>query len=283
LQNRNILLRKNKLLNISIAIPNSSLTDESTQLDKSRKISLIARACAIFEIDTIYVYHESGSKSDTSLLVTLLKYLETPQYLRRRLYPKLDELRYVGVMAPLKIPSHAPMIDPKKIQSGDIREGVVFFLKGKKFVDVGIDFAIPYFGKMQSGDRVSVQFKKGHPDFEIKEVTKENIQKYWGYKVKERKNLTEFLSSWDGNIILTSRKGKSITETSLENLFVQKLLVVFGSPQKGLHDILGSGIKNIQNSKVLNFFPQQATETVRLEEALLGTLSILNIMRLNQT
>lgn len=281
LQNRNILLRKNKLLNISIAIPNSSLSDESTQLDKSRKISLIARACAIFEIDTIYVYHEGGSKSETSLIVTLLKYLETPQYLRRRLYPKLDELRYAGVLAPLKIPSHMPMTDPKKIQSGDIRDGVIFYLKGKKFVDVGIDFAIPYFGKMQSCDRVTVQFKKGHPAFEIKEVTKENIPKNWGYKVKERKNLSEFLASWDGNIILTSRKGKSITETSLKHFFDQKpLLVVFGSPQRGLYDILGSNIKNIQNSKVLNFFPQQATETVRLEEALLGSLSILNIMRM---
>ena len=268
-------------MNISIAVPNSSLSDESTQLDKSRKISLIARACAIFEIDTIYVYHEGGSKSETSLIVTLLKYLETPQYLRRRLYPKLDELRYAGVMAPLKIPSHLPMINPKKIQSGDIRDGVVFFLKGKKFVDVGIDFAIPYFGKMQSGDRVTIQFKKGYPDFEIKEITKENIPKYWGYKVKERKNLSEFLSSWDGNIILTSRKGKSITETSLEKFVDQKpLLVVFGSPQRGLYDLLGPNIKNIQNSKILNFFPQQATETVRLEEALLGTLSILNIMRL---
>lgn len=270
-------------MNISIAIPNSSLSDESTQLDKSRKVSLIARACAIFEIDTIYVYHEAGGKSDTSLIVTLLKYLETPQYLRRRLYPKLDELRYVGVMAPLKIPSHTQITDPKKIQSGDIRDGVVFFMKGKKFVDAGINFAIPYFGKLQSGDRVTIQFKKGYPDLEIKEITKENVPMYWGYKVKERKNLSEFLSSWDGNIILTSRKGKSITETSLKNFIDQRpLLVVFGSPEKGLYDILGPNIKNIQNSKVLNFFPQQATETVRLEEALLGTLSILNIMRLSQ-
>ncbi|MEK6956858.1 MAG: RNA methyltransferase, partial [Thermoproteota archaeon] len=129
--------------------------------------------------------------------------------------------------------------------------------------------------------RLTIQFKKGYPDFEIKEIAKENVPKYWGYKVKERKNLSEFLSSWDGNIILTSRKGKSITETSLEKFVDQKpLLVVFGSPQRGLYDLLGPNIKNIQNSKILNFFPQQATETVRLEEALLGTLSILNIMRL---
>ena len=269
-------------MNISIAIPNSSLSDESTQLDKSRKISIIARACAIFEIDTIYVYHESGSNSDTSLLVTLLKYLETPQYLRRQLYPKLDELRYAGVMAPLKIPSHTPMINPKKIQSGDIREGVVFHRKGKKFVDVGIDFLVPYFGKQENNSRITIKFKKGHPDFEIKEIPKEETTKYWGYKVKERKNLSEFLSSWEGNIILTSRKGKSITDASLKNFLEQEkpLVIVFGTPQRGLYDLLGSNIKNIQNSKTLNFFPGQATETVRLEEAILGTLSILNVMRL---
>jgi len=46
----------------------------------------------------------------------------------------------------------------------------------------------------------------------------------------------------------------------------------YGKNQK----ILGGKISNLQNSKTLNFFPNQATETVRLEEALLGTLSIIN-------
>ena len=53
-------------------------------------------------------------------------------------------------------------------------------------------------------------------------------------------------------------------------------LVVFGSPEKGIHEILGSKMKNVQNAKSLNFFPNQATETVRLEEAILGTLAIIN-------
>jgi len=39
-------------------------------------------------------------------------------------------------------------------------------------------------------------------------------------------------------------------------------------------------MKNIQNAKTLNFFPDQATETVRLEEALLGVLSIINAYRI---
>ena len=39
-------------------------------------------------------------------------------------------------------------------------------------------------------------------------------------------------------------------------------------------------MKNVQNAKSLNFFPDQATETVRLEEALLGTLAIINLQRM---
>ena len=56
----------------------------------------------------------------------------------------------------------------------------------------------------------------------------------------------------------------------------ESLLVVFGSPEKGVHEIIGGRMNKVQNSKSLNFFPNQATETVRLEEALLGTLAIIN-------
>jgi predicted SPOUT superfamily RNA methylase MTH1 len=40
-------------------------------------------------------------------------------------------------------------------------------------------------------------------------------------------------------------------------------------------------MKNVQNAKTLNFFPDQATQTVRLEEALLGTLAIINAQRVS--
>ena len=92
-------------MELSIAIPDSSLLDESTQLDKSRKISTIARACAIFKINTIYIYNDKGSNQDRSLLVTILKYLETPPFLRKRLFPRVNELKYAGVLHPLKIPT----------------------------------------------------------------------------------------------------------------------------------------------------------------------------------
>lgn len=181
-------------------------------------------------------------------------------------------------MQPLKIPSHITPANPKNIVKGDIREGIIVGMKGKKFVDVGINQLVQYFGKNPIGKRTTIQFREGYPNFSIKEISKEEISGYWGYSVKERANLFGLLSEWKGNVILTSRKGKPVSKEQI-NKYVKSdipTLVVFGSPEKGIHQILGPKMKNVQNAKSLNFFPQQATETVRLEEALLGTLAIIN-------
>jgi hypothetical protein len=265
-------------LKLSVAIPDSALSDVSLKIDKTRKISVLARACAIFKIDTIYVYQEGNYKEDGDLLVTIFKYLDTPQFLRRRLFPKMNELKFAGVLQPLKIPSHVTPVDANKIKMGDVREGVVISIKGKQFVDIGINEPIPFFGKENVGKRVTVQFKTGYPDFSIKEIQKNESLTYWGYTVKERANLFSLLTEWRGNTIITSRKGKTATKEQLSKYLNTDIpmLVVFGSPQKGVHEILGGKLKNVQNAKTLNFFPNQATETVRLEEALLGTLSIIN-------
>ena len=54
-------------------------------------------------------------------------------------------------------------------------------------------------------------------------------------------------------------------------------MVVFGAPKHGVHEIIakeGASIKPYLH--VVNMFPNQGTETVRLEEAVLGSLAILN-------
>ena len=265
-------------MTLSIAIPESSLSDESLKIDKTRKISVLARACAIFKVDTIYVYQEGNHKQDGSLLVMILKYLETPQFLRKRLFPKMNDLKFAGVLQPLKIPSHITPANQKKISRGDIREGIVVSIKGKRFVDVGVNQLVPFFGQTTIGKRVTVQFKEGYPRLSVKEINKSETQSYWGYSVKERANLFSLLSEWKGNIIITSRKGKTATKEQISKYTKSdhSILVVFGSPEKGIHEILGGKMKNVQNAKSLNFFPNQATQTVRLEEALLGTLAIIN-------
>ena len=272
-------------MNLSIAIPDSSLQDESTVLYKTKKVSIIARACAIFKINEIFIYKDkSGDKNDRMLLSTLLKYLETPQYFRRQLFPKSKLLNYSGVLQPLNIPNHLATSNKKLIKNGDMRDGLIINYKGQKFVDIGINKPIPYFGKMKSGTRIAIKIINTQPKFTIKEISREDVKDYWGYKVKERGNLFSILSSWTGKIILTSKKGKIFTASDTGKFIKSNdpILFVFGTTNKGIHEILGTDIKKIQNSKIINFFPNQATQTVRLEEAILGILSIINSYNYNK-
>lgn len=271
-------------MNISVAIPDSSLKDEATKLDKSRKISSIARTCAIFSVNTIYIYEEGGGNhSDRFLLSTILRYLETPQYLRKTLFPKMDDLKYAGILHPLQIPHHSLSSNPKNLKDGDIRESAIVHYKGKKFVDIGVHQLIPYFGKEHDKKRITVQIKTVLPTITIKEISEGEVKQYWGYKVKERSNLIKLLEEWNGDMIFTSRKGKEATLKQLQEYLgsARPLLLVFGAPDRGLYDILGKKLTQIQNAKALNFFANQATETVRLEEAMLGIMSILNFANSN--
>ena len=268
-------------MNLSIAIPDSSLIDESSKIDKTRKVSNIARACAIFKVKEIFIYKDrNNNKNDSILLVTILRYLETPQYFRKQLFPKTELLKYAGVLHPLKIPNHLTTSNPKMLKINDIRDGLIINYKGKKFVDIGINKLIPYFGKEKPASRIILQIKSTKPRLSIKEISREQIQNYWGYKVKERTSLFTLLSYWNGNIIFTSKKGKIFTCSIAEkyNKLSKPILVVFGSPERGIHEILNENINKVQNSNTFNFFPNQATETVRLEEAILGVLSTLNIL-----
>ena len=268
-------------MNLSIAIPDSSLIDESSLENKTRKVSIIARACAIFSINQIFVYKDGNkNKNDCVLLTTLLKYLETPQYFRRQLFPKMQLLKYAGVLHPLNIPNHLTVSNIPSLKIGDIRDALIINYKGKKFLDLGIKKLITYYGKEKPHTRITVQIKSIKPKLSIKEISSDYIKNYWGYKVKEKSNLFTLLSSWNGATILTSKNGKTFNPSDIKkyNELNKPILIVFGSPEKGIHEILNENVKKLQNTNTFNFFPNQATQTVRLEEAILGTLSILNIL-----
>ncbi|MEM3536199.1 MAG: putative RNA uridine N3 methyltransferase, partial [Candidatus Bathyarchaeia archaeon] len=94
---------------IAIAIPASIVSDTPHLREKTSKISLIGRTAAIFRVDEIIVYRDNSKIDQTpemELIATLLAYLETPQYLRKRLFRLRPELRFAGVLAPLRTPHH---------------------------------------------------------------------------------------------------------------------------------------------------------------------------------
>jgi methyltransferase len=271
--------------NLWITIPDSSLSDEQTKRDKSIKIAQFARACSIFKVKRIYIYHDSLShfeKDDPHLLKTILRYLDTPQYLRKILFPMMHQLQYAGILHPIKAPHHRVVDDIKKIKAGDIRTGVVVKVKGQLFVEVGLGSLVPFMGDGFEGKKVNVRFTESYPNLKSVQAIEEDIFDYWGYEVKEVPSISKLLTSVEEtDIIITSRKGrhfKNIEAQLAEHAkSVQNILVAFGSPKYGLHEILAKEGASIKPYRYfVNMFPNQGTETVRLEEAVLGALAILN-------
>lgn len=270
--------------NLWVAIPDSSLSDEQTKRDKSVKIAQFARACSIFQVKRIYIYHDPLSqfeKEDPVLLRTILRYLDTPQYLRKTLYPRMSELEFAGILHPIKAPHHRAQQDIRTVKAGDVRTGVIAKVKGQLFVEVGLGSLVPFEGAGFEGKKVNVKFKSPHPNLRAAEATDADISEYWGYEVKEVPSVVKLLSSVDSTTtIITSRKGSffknnevKLAERVKAN---QNVLVIFGAPRHGVHEILAKESSNAKAEFVINMFPHQATETVRLEEAVLGSLAILN-------
>ena len=268
-----------------IAIPDSSLSDEQTKRDKSIKIAQFARACSIFRVTRIYIYHDTLSQfeqGDPDLLKTILRFLDTPQYLRKILYPRMHQLEYAGILHPIKAPHHKPPEDIKRVKVGDIRTGVVAKVKGQLFVEVGLGSLVPFSGQGFEGKKVNVRFTSAYPNLKAAEAAINEIEQYWGYEVKEVPSIAKLVAGLENTeIIVTSRKGSFFknSEAKLAERVkgIQNLLVIFGAPRYSVHELVAKEGGNLKSfGFILNMFPNQATETVRLEEAILGTLAILN-------
>jgi predicted SPOUT superfamily RNA methylase MTH1 len=260
--------------------------DEQTKRDKSIKISQIARACSIFRVKRIYIYHDISFRyqnDDLNLLKIILSFLDTPQYLRKVLYPRMKILEYAGILHPIMSPHHKYRENIKNVKIGDVRVGVIAEDKGNLYVDVGLGSLVPFEGSGFKGKKVNVLFTSVYPNLRAREATGEQLGKtYWGYNVKVVSNLVKLLkTTYNTEILITYREGPFFKVK--EHKFLERmksgrnLLVVFGSPKKGVDEILAKEGSNITlYDFAVNMFPFQGTATVRLEEALYGTLAILN-------
>lgn len=132
-------------LRFDVSIPDSFLYDVSTEIDKTLKIFQLARALSIFRVNNVFIYHDkllNASKNDLQFMVTILEYLDTPQYLRRKLYPKLEILKNVGKLHPIRSHHHKDRLEIREVKSGEIRVGVVEKRRDEYFVDVGLSIPI---------------------------------------------------------------------------------------------------------------------------------------------
>lgn len=276
-------------LRFDVSIPDSFLYDVSTEIDKTLKIFQLSRALSIFRVNNVYIYHDkilNASKNDLQFMVTILEYLDTPQYLRRKLYPKLEILKNVGKLHPVRSHHHKDRVEIRDVKSGEVRVGVVEKGRDAYFVDVGLSIPIEYNGKYKhDGRKVNVKLLKHKNSIDAIDIEKNEITElYWGYNVYQIKDLKNIMEKFPiSNIILTSKHAKYFNPSDNEfskmnrSLGNNSILVVFGSPKFGLNSILSKDKMNISKYYSYNFFPNQGTQTVRLEESIYGILSILNI------
>jgi predicted SPOUT superfamily RNA methylase MTH1 len=258
--------------------------------EKTSKIGLIGRAAAIFRVDEIIVYPDNPKANqvrDLDFIVLLLSYLETPQYLRKRLFKLEPSLQFAGILPPLRTPHHPVSGKTRDLKVGEYREGLVLS-KAKEglLVDIGVDQpALLREKQFADGDRLTVQVVKVGERVEVQTVDRESVPFYWGFRVRVEKRSFGQLARDDGFdlVIATAKIGDKFMDVAGQIgqkwSNAQHVLVAFGAPSRGLHEIAkeeGARLEAIVDF-VVNMIPEQGTATVRTEEALLASLAILNI------
>ncbi|MEM3596819.1 MAG: RNA methyltransferase [Candidatus Bathyarchaeia archaeon] len=275
---------------ISIAIPASVVSDTPHLREKTAKIGLIGRASAIFRINEIIIYMDNPNvkqAADMNLIATLLAYMETPQYLRKRLFKLKPQLKYAGVLPPLRTPHHPLNRRIKDLKVGEYREGVtVSSDKDGTRVDIGVEkTALIPNRQIAKNQRLTVKVTRIDGQVEVAAASREEIPYYWGYNVvAERKTIGKMLKEGDFDLtIATSKYGVPFSDVAediggeLEK--AKNILLIFGAPTQGLYEIArleGLALDDIVDF-VVNTIPMQGTETVRTEEAIIATLAIFNI------
>lgn len=246
---------------------------------------MVARSLAIFRVEKVVIYQDESSdraQREALLLEKILRFQETPQYLRKHLFKMDSSLAYVGVLPPLRTPHHPNRANP---EPGQLREGIVVESGAASMVDVGFDLEARVRAHLNRLQRVTVRITRVEPHLEGELVPKTGLHIYWGFTVsRENHALREIIEKGDQDLtICTSRKGTDVREAMVGLQARWRLskrpLLLFGSPRHGVPEILsnnGAGTAGLDFS--INMVPLQGVETVRTEEALLSTLAVLNLL-----
>jgi predicted SPOUT superfamily RNA methylase MTH1 len=273
---------------LTVAVPSSLVADVPHLREKTSRLGFLGRALGIFRVDEAMIYADAPSGESAShgrFIASVLEYMETPQHLRKHLIRMNPDLRFVGILPPLRTPNHPMSARLAKLRIGEIREGVVTDTNTEiSRVDIGVGSLAEVPTRLHRGSRVSVQIKRTAPKINAELVDRNRIDIYWGFRVT-LKNLPlgRLIQEIKPDVVIaTSRLGERV-ETMLDQLRTSitgasSILLAFGSPKRGLHEIIAQeGMKlNTLATYTLNFVPHQGTQTVRTEEAVYSALAFLN-------
>ena len=296
---------------VTLALPGSIITNAQTRELQTYLAGQIGRTLAIFNIDEVVVFDDGLAKSKSSaaaesdmgredrkwnpnvFLARILQYLETPQYLRRPLFPVHKDLKYAGLLNPLDAPHHM-----RATERLEYREGVTTNLpvrNGKgSWVKVGLKKPVQINRSIKSNVRVTVKLDlptdtKRQPTRGVVVPPREPLTKggkYWGYRTRLAPSLSAVWSQcpYKGGYDLTvgtSDKGTIvIDDPKFEIPSFSHLLVVFGG-LAGIEDCVANddaldvdpSDTNTLFDMYVNTCPNQGSRTIRSEEAILISMA----------
>ena len=275
---------------LAVALPGSLTKDIPHLREKTARVGTIARALAIFGVDRVVIYRDEPSAKgwqEAALIEKILRFQETPQYLRRHLFKLDPDLQYAGTLPPLRIPSHPDREEPT---IGLVRDAIVLSKDGSgSRVEAGFRQLVSVRGEFRVNQRITVRLSRVGPDLQAEAVDARGLRIYWGFRVqREDASLSNIVGRMGQDLTLsTSREGADVrvVVADLREKWQasRKPLVLFGSPERGIEEILSDANSSVDKVADfnLNMVPGQSVETVRTEEALMISLSVLRLLEKN--
>ncbi|MEM1878819.1 MAG: putative RNA uridine N3 methyltransferase [Desulfurococcaceae archaeon] len=267
---------------IRVALPSSILSVEPSLIQKSFRVHQVARWTSIFGVSEVVFYKDFSTSTEEfnehlRIIREHWKYLFTPPYLRKILVPLSPELKYAGMLPPIRL--NVFNVSRKPI-SGEERLAYVFRgSNGELKAHLGSVEPFKIIGECSKVNSVVL----------VKVISSENREAvcldkevYRGPVLASTSSLKETVTRYRGivdYIIVTDRKGSVPTLHEVEGVRGRDLLILFGSPKYDLFELSEQEHFRIQDYAdfIWNTVPEQKVATVRTEEALIITLAIVNI------
>ncbi|CAI2170246.1 5116_t:CDS:10 [Funneliformis geosporum] len=273
---------KKKLYTVSVALPDEIIIFNELGIRDSSESSTT-------KIES-HVKNKRGeeiSLDPNIFLARILQYLETPQYLRKELFPVHQDLTYAGLLNPLDCPHHV-----RKEEKSPFREGVIIDKKPRNgkgsLVNAGLSKYVIIDKSIKTGIRVTLDMGNYEVSKKAKVVSPKLPKQhglYWGYNIRIADAISKVFTecSYPGGYdvtIGTSERGKAVDDVIDDLPEFSHLLVLFG----GLAGIeaaidVDEDLKcNGEEADELfdlwvNTCPDQGSRTIRTEEAVLITMS----------
>ena len=284
---------------LSILIPSSIVDNAQSKELRTYLIGEIARTLGIFKISEVIIFHDKlkdNSKDYINYFIKNLQYLETPQYLRKTLFPMSEDLKLSGLMNPLESQHHL-----RKDEWSQYREGCVLDrpVNGDySWVNIGLNKDCKINQKLPPKTRVTVKLNEPNFNPKLKYYTGTSVSMsepfikngtYWGYVVRVCETYNDVFNNsiykegYDF-IIGTSDKGENYRTANFEKKKDFKhCLIIFGGIS-GIEGMMIDDEHNQINSKenigknfdlYLNTCMNQGLRTIRTEEAILISLAVI--------